>query len=136
MNLKKSILTMALMELTFSSYAAVEQMNVCLASHTSQSSPSFMKADPPKVHLNVKRNNLGVSYPKSPILIPELIMDGHTLHFVTPCTGLTLRLVHDDEVCCETVITSDNVEIPSALTGVYELQILRGDYIFFAEVEL
>ena len=63
-------------------------------------------------------------------------MDGHTLHIVTPCTGLTLRLVHDDEVCSETVITSDNVEIPSALPGAYELQILRGDYIFFAEVEL
>lgn len=99
-----------------------------------------LTGDGDQIHLNVKKlinhPNNDFKEPRTPILVPELTMDGHTLHFVTPCTGLTLRLVHDDEVCCETVITSDNVEIPSALTGVYELQILRGDYIFFAEVEL
>ena len=73
---------------------------------------------------------------KAPILVPMITMDGHTLHFITPCTGLTLQLVQDDEVCYETVITSDYLEIPSSITGVYELQILRGDYVFFAEVDL
>ena len=85
---------------------------------------------------NIDRSDKGFPDTKSPILIPEVTMDGRTLHFITPCTGLTLQLVQDDEVCYETVITSDYLEIPSSFTGVYELQILRGDYVFFAEVDL
>ena len=88
------------------------------------------------VKTNIRSTNNGYPTPKSPILIPEVTMDGYTLHFITPCTGLTLQLVQDDEVCYETVITSDYLEIPSGITGVYELQILRGDYVFFAEIEL
>ena len=89
-----------------------------------------------QIDLNRDNDEKGNLDPKSPILIPEVTMDGHTLHFITPCTGLTLQLVQDDEVCYETVITSDYLEIPADITGVYELQILRGDYVFFAEVEL
>ena len=76
---------------------------------------------PRKVEMNINRGNLGIKYPKSPILIPEVTMDGRTLHFITPCTGLTLQLVQDDEVCY--------LEIPSSITGMYELQILRGGYV-------
>ena len=86
--------------------------------------------------LPVDNSNKGLPDRKSLVLIPEVTLDGHTLHFITPCTGLTLQLVQDDEVCYETVITSDYLEIPAGITGMYELQILRGDYIFFAEVEL
>ena len=85
---------------------------------------------------NIDRSDKGFPDTKSPILIPEVTMDGRTLHFITPCTGLTLQLVQDDEVCYETVITSDHLDIPSSITGVYELQILRGDYVFFAEIDL
>ena len=85
---------------------------------------------------NIDKSDKGFPDTKSPILIPEVTMDGRTLHFITPCTGLTLQLVQDDEVCYEAVITSDYLEIPSRFTGVYELQILRGDYVFFAEVDL
>ena len=79
---------------------------------------------------------IGFPDTKSLILIPEVTIDGHTLHFITPCTGLTIQLVQDDEVYYETVITSDYLEIPSSITGVYELQILRGDYVFFADIDL
>ena len=79
---------------------------------------------------------MGTPIRKSPVLIPEVTKNDHTLHFITPCTGLTLQLVQDDEVCYETVITSDYLEIPSSITGVYELQILSGNYVFYAEVEL
>ena len=81
-------------------------------------------------------SNNDVNMPHAPICIPKIALENHTLHFITPCTGLTLQLVQDDEVCYETVITSDYLEIPSSITGVYELQILRGDYVFFAEIEL
>ena len=73
---------------------------------------------------------------KSIICIPSVTIDGRTIHFVTPCVGLTFRLVQEDEVCYETEITSDVIEIPQNYVGTYELQILRGDYIFYADIEL
>ena len=95
---------------------------------------------PESVPLQVVQNKdsgeKGNSYMKTLVPIPEVTKDDHTLHFITPCTGLTLQLVQDDEVCYETVITSDYLEIPSDITGVYELQILRGNYVFYAEIEL
>ena len=72
---------------------------------------------------------------KSIICIPSVTFDGRTIHFVTPCMGLTFRLVQEDEVCYETEITSDVIEIPQNYVGTYELQILRGDYIFYANIE-
>lgn len=91
---------------------------------------------PMRVRISASNENIGFPNQKSLIRIPEVTMDGHTLHFVTPCTGLTLQLVQADEVCYETVITSDYLEIPADFTGTYELQILRGEYVFYAEVEL
>ena len=73
---------------------------------------------------------------KSIICIPSVTIDGRTIHFVTPCVGLTFRLVQEDEVCYETEITSDAIEIPQNYVGSYELQILRGNYIFYADIEL
>ena len=73
---------------------------------------------------------------KSIICIPSVTLDGRTIHFVTPCVGLTFRLVQEDEVCFETEISSDVIEIPQNYVGSYELQILRGDYIFYADIEL
>ena len=73
---------------------------------------------------------------KSIICIPSVTIDGRTIHFVTPCVGLTFRLVQEDEVCYETEITSDAIEIPQNYVGSYELQIQRGDYIFYADIEL
>ena len=73
---------------------------------------------------------------KSIICIPSATIDGRTIHLVTPCMGLTFRLVQEDEVCYETEITSDVIEIPQNYVGTYELQILRGDYIFYADIEL
>ena len=99
-----------------------------------------MVADGEDVAFEVKKkpkpSNNDVNMPHAPIVIPRASLENHTLHFITPCTGLTLQLVQDDEVCYETVITSDYLEIPSSFTGVYELQILRGGYVFFASVDI
>ena len=89
-----------------------------------------------QIDLNRDNDEKGNLDPKSPVLIPEVTKNDHTLHFITPCTGLTLRLAQDDEVCYETVISSDYLEIPADIMGVYELQILHGNYVFFAEIEL
>ena len=36
-------------------------------------------------------------YPRSPILLPEVDIDGYTLTFYTPCDGCVLRLVNDKQ---------------------------------------
>ena len=136
MEMKTLFFTVSLMGLGISSLHAEENFSGLLSQSFSIVKKYNEKTESSPVELKVKKNNLGVKYPKSPILIPEVTIDGHTLHFITPCTGLTLQLVQDDEVCYETVISSDYLEIPSDITGMYELQILRGNYVFFAEIEL
>ena len=133
---KTFIITSAFLGLLSLHAHAVQTDSRVIISNVCSNDTVIGENGPRKVELNINRGNLGIKYPKSPILIPEVTIDGHTLHFITPCTGLTLQLVQDDEVCYETVITSDYLDIPSSFTGVYELQILRGDYVFFAEMEL
>ena len=129
--IRKNLLALATIGVWSMNMASTNVSNLCKAVSSTQEGE-----DVSLTIKNIDRSDKGFPDTKSPILIPEVTMDGHTLHFITPCTGLTLQLVLDDEVCYETVITSDYLEIPATITGVYELQILRGDYVFFAEVEL
>lgn len=74
---------------------------------------------------------------RSPILVPEVDLDGHTLTFYTSCLGSTLRLVNaEDEVIYTTVITSGTLVLPSSLEGEYELQIIQGEWCFYGWIEL
>ena len=77
--------------------------------------------------------------PKSPVQIPEVYLDGHTLSFDAAIEGCEVRLL--DEY--ENVIFTDFIEenqtlliLPSTLTGTFELQIIRGNIIFYCEIEL
>ncbi len=81
-------------------------------------------------------NNNENPIPRTLILIPEVTMQGNTLHFITPCDGYELRLVEDEEVCYSTEITDDTLTLPTTLHGVYELQIVSNNYIFYTEVIL
>ena len=69
-------------------------------------------------------------------LIPEVTLQGNTLHFITPCSGCTFRLVQSGNVCYEVEIMGNTLTIPATFTGMYELQIVSGDIIFYTEVEL
>ena len=74
---------------------------------------------------------------KSPILIPEVDLEGFTLTFFDSCVGCTLRIVNtEDEVEYTTVITSDTLVLPSTLEGQYELQIIRDNWCFYGDIEL
>ena len=44
---------------------------------------------PLKTKGNSKNKDEKPSNPKSPIMVPEITLDGRTIHFVTPCVGLT-----------------------------------------------
>lgn len=77
--------------------------------------------------------------PKSPIQIPEVYLDGHTLSFDAAIEGCEVRLLDEDG----NVIFTDFIEenqtsliLPSTLSGTYELQIVSGNIIFYCEIEL
>ena len=76
---------------------------------------------------------------KTPTIIPEVSIDGHTLYFNTPCDGYVLRLVDEfDNVVYSTVIPvgATSLVLPSYLSGTYELQIITGYYCFFGDITL
>lgn len=69
-------------------------------------------------------------------LIPEVTLQGNTLQFITPCNGCTFRLVQSNNICYNVEITGNMLTIPTSFTGMYELQIVSGNIIFYTEVEL
>ena len=77
--------------------------------------------------------------PKSPILVPSVYQDGHTLYLYSGCTGATLRLLDaDEEEVFSTEITDemDEICIPNTLVGTYRLEIIRGAFTFYCYIEL
>ena len=75
-------------------------------------------------------------YPKSPVEIPIVDLDDHTLYFTTSCVGDTLQLVQNGVVVYSTVIASDEVELPATLEGDFELQIIHDNWLFYGDIEL
>lgn len=86
------------------------------------------------LHEKTSTNDNGEPNPRT--LIPEVTLQGNTLHFITPCNGCAFRLVQSDNICYEVEITGNMLIIPATFTGMYELQIVSGDIIFYTDVEL
>ena len=89
-----------------------------------------------KLPLRAKTNTDDNGKPEPRTLIPEVTLQGNTLHFITPCNGCEFRLVQSDNICYEVEITGNTLTIPTSFTGMYELQIVSGEYIFWCEIEL
>ena len=76
---------------------------------------------------------------KSPILIPQLSIDGSYIIFDTICDGCVLRLLDEDgNVVYTTIIPtgSTTLVLPSNLSGEYEIQIIRGNFCFWGYIIL
>ena len=72
--------------------------------------------------------------PKSPILVPEVYLNGNVLTFDEALEGTTVQLLDEDD----TIVFSDFIEenqtsvvFPTTLTGTYELQIVMGSITFY-----
>ena len=113
----------------------------CLAAVLSFTSVNVY-ADPEGVDLQVgyiDPNNGDDGQPKTPILIPEVSLDDHTLFFDTPCDGCTLRLVDaNNNVVYSTIIPTGTTSLvlPSYLSGEYKLQIIQGNIYFWGYIIL
>ena len=101
------------------------------------------------LHVMAQSIDFGVGYedphnpfgddPRSPILIPEVDIDGYTLIFYTPCDGCVLRLINENDVVVySTVIPTgaNSLVLPSYLSGNYEIQIVRGIFYFGGYINL
>lgn len=89
-----------------------------------------------KLPLQIKTDPEHNGKPPKRYLIPEVTLQGNTLHFITPCDGCTFRLVQNGNMSYEVEITGNTLNIPATFTGMYELQIVSGDIIFYTEVEM
>ncbi len=81
-------------------------------------------------------DNIEIPNRRTILPIPEVTMQGNTLHFITPCEGYDFRLVQGNTVCHNEEISGDTLTLPANLSGTYELQIVSEDYIFYTEVTL
>ena len=91
-----------------------------------------------KLPLQIKKdeNENGNGKPDQRTLIPEVTLQENTLQFITPCNECTFRLVQSNNINYVVEITGNTLIIPATFTGMYELQIVSGDIIFYTEVEL
>ena len=87
----------------------------------------------------VDPDNGDEGFHKSPITIPDISLENHTLYFYTPCDGCTLRLLDEnDNVVYSTVIATGTTSLvlPSTLSGEYEIQIIQGNICFYGYINL
>ena len=93
-----------------------------------------------KLPLQIKKDKEeeGNGEPDSKTIIPtpNVTLRENTLHFITSCNGCTFRLVLNDNIRYEVEIMGNTLTIPTAFTGLYELQIVSGEYIFYTDVTL
>ena len=81
----------------------------------------------------------GHELPKAPAMPPVVALDGHTLYIISGCDDTELSLVdeNDDEEYSITILAGTTmITLPEWLQGTYELRILRGQFIFYTEIEL
>lgn len=77
--------------------------------------------------------------PKSPVLAPTVYIDGNVLTFDTPCDGCVLQLVYEDDEVVYTIVIpagTTSLVLPSTLSGTFELQIIDGEWMFYADINL
>ena len=104
--------------------------------YTSELVSEFIMEEGEKLPLRIKTNTQNNGEPDQRTLIPEVSLQENIVSFITPCYGCAFRLVQSDNICYEVEITGNILTIPATFTGVYELQIVSGDIIFYTEVEL
>ena len=77
--------------------------------------------------------------PKSPVLAPTVYIDGNVLTFETSCDGCVLQLVDEDDDVVYTIVIpagTTTLTLPATLEGTFELQIIDGEWLFYADIEL
>ena len=98
------------------------------------------------LNFNVSLNGAGdenipgnLNHPKDLTDSISVAIDAYTLYLYEGCDNTTLRLISSDEtVAFSTFITTGatSVTLPETLSGEYRLEIERGAFTFYFEIEL
>lgn len=89
--------------------------------------------------IHPEKGNGDEEIPHAPIRRPSVAQDGHTLYLYSGCDYATIQLIDQSETVVFTEDVPEGTEtllLPSYLTGVFELRIIRGSFTFVAEIEL
>lgn len=82
-------------------------------------------------------NNYNDKYPRSPIYQPCIFIEDFTLFFDLSCIDCSIQLLQDDVIVYSDVVDENGeVQLPSNLSGVYQLQLQFGSITFVGEIEL
>ena len=102
-----------------------------------------MEGDPEPVPLKTSTDQLSQDgskpLPKSPVVPPQIGIENYTLYIYSGCEDATLVLVdeNDNEVFSQEIEEdTEQIVLPSTLSGTYEIRIYRGNYMFYGEIEL
>ena len=77
----------------------------------------------------------GNPFPKSPILVPTVSLDDHTLYIYDVDYDMTLVLVDEDDEVAYSVFVPANtssVILPATLTGDFQLLLIPDEDFYFA----
>ena len=89
-----------------------------------------------KIPLRVVKENPEIPDKRSLVFIPEVYLNAHTLTFVTPCTGGVVEILQQGTVLYTETVTAQTMLLPSALQGIYELQLTWCGVTYTAEITL
>ena len=81
----------------------------------------------------------GHEHPKAPVQPPVVALDGHTLYIISGCDDTVLSLADENETEAYSITIlagTTMITLPEWLEGTYELRILRGQFMFYTEIEL
>lgn len=102
---------------------------------------SLMSAQPAPVPIEPEiKDNQGLDQGggnKAPVQTPTVTIEDYTLTFSAPCVGCMVELMQGDVVVYTAFVDANGeVEIPSTLSGTFQLRLYYADIIFVGEFEL
>jgi len=79
----------------------------------------------------------GRCLPKTPVLVPTVYQDGNLLSYDASCADCVLQIVEDDVVVYSEILSdTQQTTLPTFLSGIYEVQIIQGNYYYYGDITL
>ena len=102
---------------------------------------SKLYADPEIINLQLNYedpDDMSDPFPRSPILVPVLYLDGYTLTAGDNTLGSTIQLLDEDGtvVFSTYVYIEGDINLPTILSGTYTIRVIRGSQTFEGSISL
>ena len=127
MNKKFCIVALSAIALSFNDY------------HASAQNPSNNGSQISLTVEKIKDTELGNGYPKSPVQVPYVTLDDHTLYIWSQHGGYTLTLLDDNDAVVYQTYVAAGVQyavLPTTLSGNYTLVLSDDTYMFTGIISL